>query len=240
MPFSSVADDFLRQELADKMSQCQYAIPFILPSMNINWSDDESLILHWGISGIRRSYIHEGVTQNKALVDLEAPLVSCLSFGEETSWKSKLMNKMLSPQQDTFWHQGLKGGDRKQKISEGMVEVGWYLPGSGKDNIFSTPITFANMRSSVNKSEGVCNILSDKSSVQCIFAEDVDSGLTDFLSQRKESMDKTLLIILHKKGEGKNCVQKVLKDSEEIQDGKLPNEFFTQQTMPTSIKSSNK
>ena len=48
-------------------------------------------------------------------MDLEAPLVTCLSFGEETSWKSKLMNEMLNPHQKAFWYQGLRGGDCKLK-----------------------------------------------------------------------------------------------------------------------------
>ena len=87
-----------------------------------------------------------GRVVNSTLVDLEAPLVTCVSLGEETSWKSKLLNKMLSPQQETFWHQGLMGGDSKQIVSQGMAEVAWYLPARQADNKFPYPVTFVNVR----------------------------------------------------------------------------------------------
>ena len=79
-------------------------------------------------------------------MDMEAPLVTCFSVVEEPSWKSRLLNKMLSPQQETFWHQGLKGGHCKQKISQGIVEVAWYLPGGRGGETFSHPVAFANIR----------------------------------------------------------------------------------------------
>ena len=98
------ADDFLRQELADKMAKCQYAVPFILPSVE---SLGENLVLHWGLKSMARTFYKNNHLINRTLVDAEAPLVACLNIGKETSWKSKLLNKMLSPQQETFWHQGL-------------------------------------------------------------------------------------------------------------------------------------
>ena len=39
------ADDFLRQELADKMAKCQYAIPFILPPAGHSMSPKKSMLL---------------------------------------------------------------------------------------------------------------------------------------------------------------------------------------------------
>ena len=105
-------------------------VPFILPSPKRG--NSAYLWLHWGLQSATRSFYDKGKIFNRALVDVEAPLVTCSSIGEEPSWKSKLLNKMLSPQQETFWHPGLKGGDCKQKISKGMVEVAWYLPGGSR------------------------------------------------------------------------------------------------------------
>ena len=42
------ADDSLRQELADKMARCQYAVPIILPPP----SNGESQLLHWGLRNV--------------------------------------------------------------------------------------------------------------------------------------------------------------------------------------------
>ena len=117
------ADDFLRQELVNKMSLCQYAIPFILPAPEKEFEDQKSTVLHGALRGITRTFNHNEKIETCTMVDLKAPLVSCVSFGKEIGWKSKLLNKMLSAQQDTFWQQELKGGNLEQTISQGMVEL---------------------------------------------------------------------------------------------------------------------
>ena len=136
------ADDFLRQELADKMAKCQYAVPFILPPAQIK-DEDKNLMLHWTLRSMTRSFCRNNVVENSTMVEVETSLVSCLSFGDETSWKSKLLNKMLSPQQQTFWHQGLKGWRlSNNRFLMGMVELAWYLPGGRGDDIFSISCDF--------------------------------------------------------------------------------------------------
>ena len=127
------ADDFLRQELADKVAKCQYAIPFILPPAEHQPYPEKSLLLIWALQTISRVFKEDGTAKHSTLISEETPLITSISLGEETSWKSKLLNEMLSPHQKTFWNQALKGGDCRQRVSEGMVEVAWYLPG-GFDN----------------------------------------------------------------------------------------------------------
>ena len=63
------ADDFLRQELSDKMSKCQYAIPFILPTPEEKGDQSKNTILSWGLRTISRTYCVERdtvVTKNFA------------------------------------------------------------------------------------------------------------------------------------------------------------------------------
>ena len=194
------ADDFLRQELMDKMLRCQYSVPFILPSPKKESST--SSLLHWSMQSATRSFYENGRILNKALVDVEAPLVTCSSIGEEPSWKSRLLNKMLSPQQETFWHQGLKGGHCKQKISQGMVEVAWYLPGGRGGDTFFRPVAFANVREKSVDFEEVNDILCKSSSVSCIFTEDVSQDVLLML-ENTDAMDKIILLVLHRKGEDK-------------------------------------
>ena len=231
------ADDFLRQELLDKMSRCQYAVPFIMPSPCSSLEDNKSSILHWGLRSIRRSYHHKEV-ENKALTDLQAPLVACVSVGEEISWKSKLLNKMLSPQQETFWHQGLKGGDYKQKISQGMVEVAWYLPGDHEDNTFPRPFTFVNLRGKVefefsetteaesietpeSKSlVGTTESLLTTSSVVCVFVNNITNEIISFLNKAKKAHERMILVVLHKKGTGKQIARRCEKIQKKLKLGK--------------------
>ena len=198
------ADDFLRQELADKMAKCQYAVPFILPSVE---SSGENLVLHWGLKSMARTFYKHNNLVNRTLVDTEAPLIACLNIGQETSWKSKLLNKMLSPQQETFWHQGLKGGNSEQRISQGMVEVAWYLPGRHGNNKYQYPVTFVNVRQDATDSKPLCHRLSNSSAVTCVFVEDIGGKLKIFLKQTT-SLENVLVVILHQKKKEKDVKEK--------------------------------
>ena len=206
------ADDFLRQELSEKMTRCQYAVPFILPDCNEGENEPGNLILHWGLKNMTRNFYSNTNVVNKTLVDVEAPLNSCMTIGEETSWKPKLLNKMLSPQQETFWHQGLKGGDYKQRVSQGMVEVAWYLPGRHGDNKFPYPVKFVNVRKNAMKSRNLCDRLHTSSTLSCIFAEEIGPDLKTFLRQNT-LLQKVILVLLHSKENGR----KMREDSKQLQ-----------------------
>ena len=127
-------------------------------------------------------------------VDAEAPLVVCMNIGKETSLKTKLINKLLSPQQDTFWHQGLPGGYCKQIASQKMVDVGWYLPGDDK---FAFPVTFLNVRQNAADFP-LCSLLQRFCSVWCVFVEEINEDLRTYLLKMSD-LDKLILLILHKK-----------------------------------------
>ena len=192
------ADDFLRQELTDKMSKCQYAVPFILPSAE--QKESMNTVLHWGLQTISRTYCEEkGPVMTKNLLHVSCPLVSFLRININTTWKSKLLNKMLSPQQDTFWHEGLEGGDRIQKVSQGMVEVSWYLPAGRGNDEFKTPETFANLRGDAQRYHTVTESLIKSSTTSCIFTDKIDKEVFSFLGKYfgRKHLKKVILVILY-------------------------------------------
>ena len=199
------ADDFLRQELADKMAKCQYAVPFILPPEEYRNIKSKNLILHWALKTITRNFYFNENVVNQTLIDVEGPVVVCMHSGAETAWKSRILNKMLSPQQDTFWHRGLKGGDCSQLCSSGMVEVAWYLPGK-QQNTFSHPVTFLNLRMDVEPSDVVSDKLYEFSSLCCVFATEIDDEIKEIL-RKKTVLSKVVLVILHREGEEKEVRQ---------------------------------
>ena len=202
------ADDFLRQELIDKMSLCQYAIPLILPAPDRPLEDQKNIMLPLALKGITRTFSRDQKIETCTMMHLEAPLVSCISFGEEIWWKSKLLNKMLSPQQETFWQQELKGGNCEQKISQGMVEMAWYLPGRHGDNKFQHPMTFTNMRGDAACSEAVRNFMYKWSTVFCVFVKRVDDEVKEFLDNTR-ILDKLLLVVLYNEHEERRVMQQV-------------------------------
>ena len=195
------ADDFLRQELIEKMIQCQYAVPFILPSAVKMEDKPKTLVLRWALQKSTKTFYQNNVVVNKPLMNVKAPLITCVSIGEETSWKSRLLNKMLSPQQETFWHQGLRGGSCKQVVSRGMVELAWYLAGKNGNGILANPLMFANVRQSTRQSDTICDALLRLSSVSCVFTEDVDEELSLFLEKR--NISSVIIIMLHRKDQEK-------------------------------------
>ena len=174
------------------MSKCQYAIPFILPAAE---EESRDVLLYWALEGMARSYCCNGKVVNSSLVDADAPLVVCI--GKETSLKTRLINKLLSPQQDTFWHQGLPGGDCKQIASQKMVEVAWYLPGTHENNKFPFPVTFLNVRQNAKEST-LCSVLQEYCTVWCVFVEEINENLRTFL-RTKSNLSKLILLILYKK-----------------------------------------
>ena len=209
------ADDFLRQELVDKMTKCQYAVPFILPSPEANRNESESEILHWGLKTISMTYSEgkEGkLSVTKTMVNVECPLVSCLHLGENVPGKSRILNEMLGDNLNNFWHEGLEGGKRDQEISQGMVEVSWHLPGSRATDKFETPVTFANMRGDAQKYPLVTEKLSKSSTITCIFTQTIDS-ISKFLENTfgKDCTKRIIMVLLHKPDDKINLKQ--LKES---------------------------
>ena len=190
------ADDFLRQELADRMVKCQYAIPFILPPAEHLTSPQKSLFLIWALQTISRVFKKHGTAKHSTLVKEDTPLITSLSLGEESSWTSRLLNEMLSSHQETFWNQTLPGGDCRQRVSEGMVEVAWYLPGGFDDDKSKVPLMFANVRGNAVHHPTVTDTLMNLSAATLIFAQDMETA-EKFLSKRKP-LENVILILLYR------------------------------------------
>ena len=188
------------------MSMCQYAVPFILPSANTNGDDSQCTVLHWGLQNISRTYCDENKRiVTKTLTKLDCPLVSCLSLNTNTPWQSRLLNKMLSPQQDTFWHEGLEGGDRTQRVSQGMVEVSWYLPSGRGNEKFKTPVTFVNLCGNARQHPLVKEQLSRLSTTTCMFTNEINQEVFTFLEKYvgKAGLKKIILVILYDTDKGR-------------------------------------
>ena len=190
------ADDFLRQELADRMVKCQYAIPFILPPAGHLTSPQKSLFLIWALQTISRVFKKHGTAKHSTLVKEDTPLITSLSLGEESSWTSRLLNEMLSSHQETFWNQTLPGGDCRQRVSEGMVEVAWYLPGGFDDDKGKVPLMFANVRGNAVHHPTVTDTLMNLSATTLVFAQDMETA-EKFLSKRKP-LENAILILLYR------------------------------------------
>ena len=192
------------------MSKCQYAVPFILPSAGKK--EARNTVLQWGLQAISRTYCEEkGTVMTKNLLTVCCPIISCLSLNTNTTCKCKLVNKMLSPQQETFWHEGLEGGTCPQRVSQGMVEVSWYLPAGRGHDEFKTPVTFLNLREDAQEYPLVTENLTKLSTTTCIFTNRINKEVVSFLEAYfgRKNLKKVILVVLFNPTEEqihyKNC-----------------------------------
>ncbi|KAJ0067632.1 hypothetical protein NL108_008970, partial [Boleophthalmus pectinirostris] len=173
------SDGFVQQELTLKMSMCQFAVPLLLP----NPDTKQCTMMLWALRDIVKKYRPQSLLESKGFIEehivhSEIPMVSFVRLGECSLSKSEILNKLLNNSQqyhDTFVHHNMEGGDCPRKISDGIVEIAWYLP-CGKKNIdiFSEPVTVANLRGDISSSIPQFAFLCETSCAVFVFCDKLD------------------------------------------------------------------
>uniref|UniRef100_UPI00358F87F9 interferon-induced very large GTPase 1-like n=1 Tax=Myxine glutinosa TaxID=7769 RepID=UPI00358F87F9 len=179
------SDPFLQQELLRKMSMCQFALPFVIPEV-IN--QKHVLLLH-GFRSITKEWRPHSCDGKGFIEDNMAvrrlPIVSFVRVGQCSLSKSKTINEILTDgNHDIFLHRHIAGGNCPRKISEGTVEVSWYLPRGKKDtDHFPEPFTVMNMRGDVTKQPpSHFQFLTQVSTAMFFFAENITEDVYHVLS----------------------------------------------------------
>ncbi|XP_062372601.1 interferon-induced very large GTPase 1-like [Sardina pilchardus] len=174
------SDGFLQQEMALKMSMCQFSVPLLLPSCDTN----QPMLMLWALRDIVKKFRPHSLGDPRGFVEerivLSAlPMISFVRLGESGFSKSQILNKLLSnPQQyhDTFLHHDMDCGDSPRKISDGLVEISWYLPCGNKNiDIFPEPVAVANLRGDIRSFETQYSFLCQTSSAVFVFFDSLDS-----------------------------------------------------------------
>ncbi|XP_077303279.1 up-regulator of cell proliferation-like [Lithobates pipiens] len=158
------------------MSMCQFAVPLILPAVDSN----SHTFLLFGLRDIVKRWIPNNQRQQKeyaeeSIVQHSIPVISFVRLGEYSLSKSKILNQVLSPEEqahDFFVHHDINGGDVNRKIADGLVEVAWYLPAGMESDLFHDPITITNLRGDLQNNKKPFCFLSKISQTVFIFIED--------------------------------------------------------------------
>ncbi|KAK7177015.1 hypothetical protein R3I93_001075 [Phoxinus phoxinus] len=175
------ADGFLQQEMVSKMSMCQFSVPLLLP----NCDTQQCMYMLWAMRDIVKKYRPHSLSDSKGFVEdrivhAEFPLVSFVRLGDCSVSKSQIINKLLSnPQQyhDTFVHHDMDCGDIPRKISNGLVEMGWYLPCGNKNiDVFPEPVAVANLRGDIRTFETQYSFLCQTSTAVFVFFDNLDTN----------------------------------------------------------------
>ncbi|XP_036403573.1 up-regulator of cell proliferation [Megalops cyprinoides] len=174
------SDSFLQQEMVLKMSMCQFSVPLLLP----NCDSQECTLMLWAMRDIVKKFRPHSLADPRGFVEdrivlTDLPMVSFVRLGESSFSKSQILNKLLSnPQQyhDTFVHHDMECGDRPRRISEGLVEISWYLPCGNKNiDIFAEPVAVANLRGDISSFEVQYSFLCQTSAAIFVFFDNLDN-----------------------------------------------------------------
>ncbi|KAJ4939670.1 hypothetical protein JOQ06_029113 [Pogonophryne albipinna] len=174
------SDGFVQQEMALKMSMCQFSVPLLLP----NCDTKQCTLMLWAMRDIVKKYRPPSLLDSKGCIEerivvSELPMISFVRLGKCSLSKSEILNKLLSNSQqnhDTFVHRNMEGGDSPRKISNGLVEMAWYLPCGNKNmDVFSKPVAVANLRGDIASFETQFSFLCQTSAAVFVFFDALDS-----------------------------------------------------------------
>ncbi|KPP56465.1 Interferon-induced very large GTPase 1-like, partial [Scleropages formosus] len=140
------ADNFLRQYMMNKLSFCQYALPLLVP----NPVSGEIEFPLWTFRQIKKTWktldtSKTATSRSEPVYKAFTPMVFFCRIGTVTSSKSQLMNSVINPRHNTFFHRHCPGSSRTCHLMDGVVEIAWYCPSGKPDDTFNDCIAFCNL-----------------------------------------------------------------------------------------------
>ncbi|XP_057708400.1 interferon-induced very large GTPase 1-like isoform X2 [Corythoichthys intestinalis] len=194
------ADTFLRQEMALKMSSCQFSVPLLLPHCNNN----QSTLMLWTLREIVKEWCPHELSQTRGfaennIVQEAMPFFSFVRLKNCSLSKSQFLNHILGSGQQNhnmFIHRDMEGGAQRRKIANTLVEVGWFLP-CGRENIdiFPEPIAFANLRGDICESLTQFSFLYEVSNAIFVFLDKVEEKEHQILTALKDAKSKLHFVV---------------------------------------------
>ncbi len=167
-----ICDDFLIQDVFEKMSLCQLAVPIIVPF------DGNLTFQLWAARTIKKQWnqsAEKGLkkVQEGTIARQKLSYISFCRIGKTKISKSKLANSFLSSAQggtehSFFIHRDI---DSKAELTEGTLEVHWYCP-EGRDKEKLCDVTgLYNLRGDARDNIKQFDFLSQVSSVIVILMD---------------------------------------------------------------------
>ncbi|XP_042560241.1 up-regulator of cell proliferation-like [Clupea harengus] len=179
------------------MSLCQFAVPLLLP----NCDTQQSTLMLWAMRDLVKKFGLHSLAGDRTfvegrIVEMDIPMVSFVRLGESSLPKSRTLNKLFSnPHQhnDTFVHCEMESGDVPRRISDGLVEVSWYLPcGNTNIDMFTQPVAIANLRGDGRLFKTQMSFLYETSAAVFIFSDDLEGDLSTL--NNRESRAELFLV----------------------------------------------
>ncbi|XP_052403627.1 interferon-induced very large GTPase 1-like [Carassius gibelio] len=169
------ADGFLKQLMVTKLSQCQYALPLLVPD-----PFTQQIEFHlWTFREINQSWKiknnnNETISQNQPVWKAETPMVFFFRFGSVSSSKSQLINNLINEKHHTFFHRHCPGSSRTRVLMDGVVEIAWFCPSGTQDDKFTNRVAFCNLHGDAGEHEKQLDIMTNMASVNVVVLPTLD------------------------------------------------------------------
>ncbi|XP_076021171.1 interferon-induced very large GTPase 1-like [Genypterus blacodes] len=171
------SDTFLRQNMITKLSQCQYALPLLVPDPV---SKDIECPL-WAFRQIRRSWkmtdkSKGSIMKSMPVCKAETPMVSFLRLGSASLSKSQLLNNLINERHSTFFHRNCPGSTKTRYLMDGVAEIAWYCPAGKPNDSFTDFIAFCNLHGDALSLDKQRDILIEKASINVVLVPSLKRG----------------------------------------------------------------
>ncbi|XP_051920019.1 up-regulator of cell proliferation [Hippocampus zosterae] len=214
------ADSSLQQEMALKMSLCQFSVPLLLP----HCSNNQCTLMLWALREIVKEWCPHDLRQTRGFVEnnivqATIPFFSFVRLKNCSLSKSHFLNHILSGGQQNhnmFLHRDMEGGARPRRISNTLVEVCWFLPcGRANLDIFPEPVAFANLRGDICESLTQFTFLYEVSNAIFIFLDKIEDNEHQVLRALQDAKSK-IYFLVHRKENGWDDMASVKKTQQEL------------------------
>ncbi|XP_016350408.1 interferon-induced very large GTPase 1-like [Sinocyclocheilus anshuiensis] len=200
------ADNFLRQLMVTKLSQCQYALPLLVPSP---FTQEIEFPL-WTFRQIKKSWkSHKrNISKNQAVHKTETPMVAFFRFSEVSASKSELMNNLINERHTTFFHRHCCGSSKSRLLMDGVVEIAWYCPSGDKNDKFTDCVAFCNLHGDAQANGTQLKILTEDSSINVVLLPNLDkSDKSMAMVEKLYNSTKPLICLLTEDASGVSKLQ---------------------------------
>ncbi|XP_051744584.1 interferon-induced very large GTPase 1-like isoform X1 [Ctenopharyngodon idella] len=191
------ADGFLKQLMVTKLSQCQYALPLLVPDP---FTQQIEFPL-WTFRQINKSWKirntnNEIISQTYPVYKAETPMVSFFRLGSVSSSKSELMNSLINEKHNTFFHRNCPGSSRTRVLMDRVVEIAWFCPSGKHTDKFNDCVAFCNLHGDAGDHEKQLQILTEMASVNVVVLPQLDRNDRHAAIMQNLYKDKKPLICL--------------------------------------------
>ncbi|XP_076866476.1 interferon-induced very large GTPase 1-like [Brachyhypopomus gauderio] len=203
------ADPFLQQTIVTKLSQCQYALPLLVPSP---FTGKIEFPL-WTMRQINKSWKRtdtSGQVSSKLqpMCTAETPMVAFFRLGSLSSSKSQLMNSLINEKHNTFFHRHCPGSSRTRLLMDGVVEIAWYLPSGKSTDHFPDCVAFCNLHGDSSNYVTQRKIVTEMASMNVVFLPkpDENDNNMEFVKQLCKSSKPLIVLFTDEEEDNEDAV----------------------------------